>query len=307
MIQAEIEYIYLKIGTVLNGTYEINEVVNKSELGISYVGYSLKDKRKIIIKEFYPDRLALRDMDGKTVVCKSTYLKEKYYNLKEFFLNEALILNKLNHKNIARCIDYFIENATAYIVIEYFEGKTLDKYIKENKDISIACFFKTIFIPLINTINWIHKKNIIHRDIKPSNIIINKNNEHIIIDFGSAINYKEYKNKKIFTTKGFSPIEFYSEKSIQGTYSDIYSFSAMLYYYLCDKVPIEAPKRIIEDNIEDIRNCNKQISLLLSKLIMKNLSINYKDRFSSVQILKTFMYFECIILKIKNIFKRQNV
>ncbi len=299
MIKAEIEDGCLEEGMVLKDIYEIEAIISKGELGIIYLGYDLKKKEKCVIKEYYPNKLALRDIDKKMVLCKSSKLKEKYYNLRDIFLNEGVLLKKFNHKNIATYITHFIENNTGYIVIKYYEGQSLEQYIKENKKECTGDFLKRIFIPLINTIDVIHKKNIIHRDIKPSNILINKDGEPVIIDFGSAIEYKVCENKKIFVTSGFSPIEFYSEKSKQGIYSDIYSLSATLYYYLCKKVPLEVSQRVIEDDLEDIKKYNKEISLFFSRVVMKNLSLPYKKRFFSAKLFKICLYIEYFILKIK--------
>lgn len=298
-MKAEIDDICLKNGIILKEVYEIKEMISKGKLSMVYMGYDLDKKRKCIIKEYFPEGLALRDMDRKNIVCKTPSLKKKFCDLREVFLNEGEILKDFKHKNIAKYIDHFMENNTGYIVIEYYEGKKLDEYIKENKISSMYDFLNNIFIPLINGINYVHKKNIIHRDIKPSNIIINKKEEPIIIDFGSAINYKICKKKNVFVTPGFSPLEFYSEKSTQGKYSDIYSLTATLYYCLCKKVPMNVPERIIEDNIENIKNCNSEISVLFSKIIMKNLSVNCKKRTLSLNFLKAFIYLECIILKMK--------
>ena len=75
----------------------------------------------------------------------------------------------------------------------------------------------------------------------------------------------------------------------------MYSIAATLYYCLSGKPPENVPRRIIEDEIDDIRLFNKDISELFSKAIMKNLSLNYKDRFSSVNMFKMFIYIECMI------------
>lgn len=300
IMKVEVDDICLSKGTVLKDIYEIKERISKGKLSITYVAYDLIKECKCIVKEYFPEGLALRDMDGKSVVCKMPSLKERFYNLEDVLFNEGEILKGFKHKNISKYINHFTENSTTYVVLEHYDGKTLDEYLKENKDISINDFFNKIFIPLINAISCIHKKNIIHRDIKPSNIIINEQGEPIIIDFGSAINYKICKKKNIFITPGFSPLEFYSEKSRQGKYSDIYSLTATLYYCLCGKVPMDAGKRIIEDNIENIKKYNSEISLFFSIIIMKNLSVNHKKRFLSLKLIKIFVYIECIILKVKH-------
>lgn len=298
----DLEYICLTAGTRLKEDYEINECISVSELSIVYTGMDHKRQQKCIIKEYFPNRLVLRDIDKKTVLCKMPSQKGRYYNLIEVFFNEANILRKFGHISIARYFDHFIENNTGYIIMEYCEGKTLDEYVKEERDVSIALFLRNIYIPLLNAVDKLHNKGILHRDIKPTNIIIRESGVPVLIDFGSAVYYKRGDKKKIFVTSGFSPLEFYSEKSKQGRFSDIYGLTATLYYYLCGNVPEDVPGRLIEDNIKNIREYNDEITSLLSRIIMKNLSIDSKDRLSSLKRFKIFVYYELMAIKIKEKF-----
>lgn len=299
------DYMCLPKGSILKDKYEVRKNISVSELSMVYIGMDSACKRKCIIKEYFPRKLVLRDMDHKSVLCKMPSLKSKYLHERELFLNEALILKSSNHINIAKCMDYFIENNSAYIVIEYYEGKTLDQYMKDEEFVSIPAFLRQIYIPVINAVDSLHKKGVIHRDIKPTNIIISQEGIPVMIDFGSAINYRESEKKKIFVTAGFSPLEFYSTKSKQGRYSDIYSIVATLYYYLCGEIPIDAPTRVIEDNIKNVHEYNESVSGLFSWVIMKNLSLNHTKRFSSLKLLKWFIRIEYYILKFKD--RKKNV
>ncbi len=296
----ENDYNCLAEGEALRDNYRIKEILSISELSVVYIGYDLKNQRNCIIKEYFPKKVVLRDLDKRTVLCKMPSLKDKYYNSLKMFFNEAIFLKMFNHKNIARYIDHFLENNTGYIVMEYYEGLTLDEYMKEEIEISLPCFFEKIFIHVINAVIEMHKKGILHRDIKPTNIVICQNDVPVIIDFGSAIFYKNRDKRDIFVTPGFSPLEFYSGRTKQGKYSDIYCLAATLYYYLCGIKPDDVPQRVIEDNIEGIKKYNDQITPLFAKVIMKSLSLNYKKRLSSLKLFKMFVYIEYMILKIKD-------
>ncbi len=287
----------LPSGVMIKSRYEIKRTIWVSDLSIVYLGFDFLEGTECVLKEHYPKGKVLRDMDGKTVVFKMPTFKNKYYEGLNQFLNEGVLLKKLKHRNIAKCIDYFTENDTGYIVMKYYEGKTLDEYMKEEKEFFTSDELKKIFIPITGALNYIHKKGVLHRDIKPKNILINEKCEPVIIDFGAAYNYKSKHKKNICYSPGYSPLEFYSEKSRQGKYSDVYSLAALLYFYLSGRVPEKVTDRVIEDKIEDISKYNSDISKFFSKKIMKNLSVDYKNRFKSMLRFKFAIYIEYLNLR----------
>lgn len=282
-----IDYIYLPQNTFLgNDEYRIiNKLTDRSNFSIVYLALN-KEGRRVAIKEFFPRNLVLRDLDGIRVVCKSSNLKQRLNNAKELFLSEALILKEFkNNHSICYLYEYFQENNSIYIVMDYYEGKTLEDVLREKNE-PIEVFFKKYYFPLIEAVKVIHKKKYIHRDLKPNNIIIHKDRP-VLIDFGSAINYKEIAKKKILLTPGFSPIEFYSEKTEQGPYSDIYSLAAILYYYFTNEIPVEANERIIEDQMVPISEYISDNGLeLLGDIISNNLSLDYRRRCQSINSFK---------------------
>lgn len=296
-MELTVDDVCLGEGTIIKNTYKIKKVIHRSELSIVYIGHHIKSKEIQIIKEYFPKALALRDLDNKSMLCRLPSSKGKYYELMEAFFNEAVIIRGLHHKNIVEYLDHFEENGTGYIVMKYYKGKTLDTYIREEKEISMSYLFKNIILPLLHTLQFIHKQGIIHRDIKPGNILINEDGSPVFLDFGSAIYYKNQSNHKIFTSSGFSPLEFYSEKAKQGRYSDIYSFAATLYYCLSRRVPLDVSERLIEDRIENIKQYNKNITSLLSRMIMWGLSINSRERCHSLKLFKAVFYVEYLRLK----------
>lgn len=288
----------LQEGIVLKNIYKIKKVIHVSNISIVYLCNNEKSNYTCIIKEYFPKGMVLRDFDKKSIVCKMPSFKEGYIKAKREFLNEANTLKKIKHENVEECIDDFEENNTSYIVLKYYEGCILEKYIKANNDIGSAVFFRNILVPICNGVEAIHNKGIIHRDIKPSNIIVTKEGKPVILDFGAAVNFKTNVEKNMFISKGYSPLEFYSKKCRQAEYSDIYSAAATIYYCLSRKTPIEASKRIIEDNIVDLKNYS-QISAVFSKVIMKNLAVDYRKRFRKIKFLKIFIYLEYIFQYIK--------
>ncbi|SDC16297.1 MULTISPECIES: serine/threonine protein kinase [unclassified Candidatus Frackibacter] len=295
----ETDYIYLPEGTILKNNYRIKDnLVTRSNFSIVYLAERIDTSEEVVIKEFFPKNLALRDLDAKSVVCKNNLFKDKFKEECNSFSKEAKLMIELENKYVAKCYDYFKENNTSYIVIKYYQGKTLGNYLNEN-NLNFKDFLRGIYLPLLDAVNNIHKEGYIHRDIKPSNIII-YNKQPIIIDFGSVIDYKKDFQKKVLLTPGFSPIELYSEKTRQGCYSDIYSLAAILYYYFTQKIPREAVDRIIEDKIKEVNELNQEVSSYLNRVIMRNLSLNYKDRDQKVWSLQLKLWKEYIKIEIKD-------
>lgn len=136
---------------------------------------------------------------GKTVLLKDNSLEElfvckKYSPIKnvdityfyEMFKNEIKIMYKLNHPNIVRVYNYYLydEQQTGYILMEYIEGQTIDKYFNSDEYFVSSCDENSIFLQLLSAFCCLEKNNIIHRDIRPANIMIDKNEQVKIIDFG---------------------------------------------------------------------------------------------------------------------------
>ncbi|BAU27186.1 protein kinase-like protein [Aneurinibacillus soli] len=290
----------LKKNTIVKNTYQIKKAISCSDLSIVYIGRHIMSKEYCIIKEWFPRRLALRDLDHRTLLCRLPSLKQKYEELKASFFREARILKEIQHRNIVTYMDHFEENGTGYIVTEYCRGRTLDQYIQQADSHCLADFFKHILLPLLDVVHFLHKKGILHRDIKPANIVRTKDGQLKLLDFGSAVHYTSADRYEIFTTTGFSPLEFYSARSRQRAYSDIYSLSATIYYCLSGKPPLDVAQRMIEDNLVAIKDQNGKVSSFFSYIVMKGLAVDYRRRTLSLSLLRTAAVAEYIFLKTKS-------
>lgn len=256
----------------LKGKYVVNEHIAESDFSNIYM--SEYENRKYIIKECFPPQLVIRN-DGYSIFT-SKYRKQ-FNMVINSFRREAEILKMFKSERIVFLKELIEENETVYLIMEYCKGKTLKNFILE-KNLTEVEVMK-IFFDIMKVIKEIHSKKIIHRDIKPSNIIIDKNKNIKIIDFGSAISIEEENGEYIKLTNGYSPMEMYSIKSRNDVRTDIYSLTALLYFMLNKQKPMDSIKRFYYPELiyEDVVSKNARI------FIEKGLAQEMSDRYQNME------------------------
>ena len=239
---------HLKNGTLLkDGTYRIERFISNGGFGCTYEAYHIFSGRKLAIKEFFINDFCNRDENSLSVVVGTQSKKTLVERLKKKFVDEAKSIWNLNHEGIVRVSDVFAENNTAYYVMDYIEGKSLDKIIAEKGRLSELEMLGYIS-QVARTLDYVHSKNILHLDIKPSNIMIDAQNKAILIDFGSSKQYDEIDGENTSTllgkTPGYAPLEqMDNEVSVFYPATDIYALGATIYKMLTGTTPPNAIKR----------------------------------------------------------------
>lgn len=236
--------IELSPGTILaGGKYTIKQVLGVGGFGITYSAAGGGESRKYAIKElFLSGQGVYRSAQGVIGVHSST--ENLFSSFKIKFLEEARLLKDLDHPNIVKVYDVFEENNTCYMVMEYIDGCTLQRYVTNNGCLSYEDTVNVLY-QICGALTYIHERNILHRDISPDNVIITPQNKVVLIDFGTARTFIQDKTQRHTVTvkNNFSPLEQYSEVGHKGTYSDIYSLGAVTYYILTSKIPLDCHAR----------------------------------------------------------------
>ncbi|MGH8647043.1 MAG: protein kinase domain-containing protein, partial [Gammaproteobacteria bacterium] len=225
--------------------YELNETLGRGCFGITYLARDLNLAQLVAIKEYLPVELALRDID--LSVCPlSEHSSEAYHQGLQRFIREARTLARFNHPNIVRVLSVFEENRTAYMVMSYEDGESLDNLLSQGKRFSEA-ELKSIVLPILEGLTDVHRGGFIHRDIKPANIFIRKRDgSPVLLDFGSARQTLPGDTRSLTSvvSPGYAPFEQYSgngEK--QGPWTDIYGLGATLYRAVVGVSPTDALAR----------------------------------------------------------------
>lgn len=280
------EEYHLHPEVIIGNRYMIGTVLGFGGFGITYRAWDSKLERVVAIKEFYPVGLVNRIPGENEVILYSGKRKKEFQDGIQRFLNEARNTTQFSeHPNIVHVLDYFEENGTAYMVMEYLDGETLKAYINEcggKIDVDIAV---QILTSVIEALKAVHAKGILHRDISPDNIFICKNGTVKLIDFGASRFSlgDEEKTLSIVLKPGYAPPEQYRSRSKQGPWTDIYALSATLYCAITGVVPDEASNREIKDELKTPRELNPDVPEYLDMALMVAMSIQPELRYQNVK------------------------
>lgn len=274
--------------TILHNQFIIGTVLGKGGFGITYIGYDNLNCRKVAIKEFYPSAIAYRDSSQTTNVTIPANMKQIYENSVKKFYSEAVTLSKLRDiPAIVNIYDFFYENNTAYIVMEFIDGTAVDQIVMNQGGLDVDVTL-TIYYPIIRALKKVHEAGILHRDISPSNVMLDDKFNARLIDFGSsrAYSHEMSTDLTVILKKGFAPVEQYSRKGKHGPQEDVYAICASMYYTITGKVPPAAPDRRVFDTLQPIHNYHANIPVNIENIIMKGLSVQAEDRYPDMYALE---------------------
>ena len=275
----------LRKGTRLIGRYTIEGVLGQGGFGITYLGMDELHKKKVAIKEFFPQGIVTRNIEYEdTVTVTLVGEKENYDKGKERFLKEAQTMAMFSKdKGIVKALDFFEINNTAYIVMEYLEGVTLKQYLRENERIDAEDLVE-LLVPLIEALDEIHSQGLIHRDISPDNIMVLPDGRIKLMDFGAARDYTEFgeKSLSIVLKPGYAPPEQYQTHGVQGPWTDIYALCATMYKCITGENPPDAIDRLVDDHLKKISAFGFTVSPQIEEAIIKGMSVAAKDRYQNV-------------------------
>ena len=267
--------------TLQGGKYRIARVLGQGGFGITYLAVHSFLQRKVAIKEFFMQEYCYRNYTS--VATSTPVAHEIVERFKKKFITEASIIAKFRHPNIIDIYDVFIENDTAYYVMEFIEGKPLEEIVRQQGALTEATAID--YIRQVGAaLDCMHQQKTNHLDVKPSNIMLRNNNKDVVlIDFGISKQYdesgKELTTLLVGISDGYTPIEQYDKNTLKdfSPQTDVYALGATLYKLLTGSTPPSALS-IIGSGISIPGN----IPVYLRRIVEKAMSVNKNNRYSSI-------------------------
>ena len=280
----------LPVGYVLRGQYTVGRVLGQGGFGITYLGWDSFLEIPVAIKEFYPNSMVSRECAVTARVhCFTEQVTPQYVMSKERFLREAKALARFEDEPaIVRIRNFFEENDTAYIVMEYVRGTNLAAYVNMRGGKLAPEEALRILRPVMEALAVVHEADLVHRDISPDNIMLHPRGGAKLLDFGAVRNVENAeagkdmaRSTEAILKHGFAPMEQYQSRGGLGPWTDEYALCATIYYCITGRIPEEAPRRMLEEIDPDW-----DIPGLLphqQKALSKGMALRARDRYATVR------------------------
>lgn len=276
----------LPAGTVLLGRYIVGKAIGNGGFGVTYIGLDGQLKRKIAIKEFFPNKLTSRTADGVRVTVRSGAEAGRFQNGLEMFLSEAKHLARLSHiPGIVYIYNYFHENGTGYIIMEYLDGMDLLRFLREHGGKIPYKEARKLILSVLYILRNVHMNGILHRDIAPDNVFITTDNVVKLIDFGAARHATRGADDsaEIMLKVGYAPVEQYSLDGAQGAWTDMYEVGALFYRMITGIKPVASIDRMVNDRLVIPSEMGIELPPEAEAAIMTSLNVDGRYRIQSAR------------------------
>ncbi len=245
----------LKAGTQLDG-YLLEKMLGGGGFSVVYRARQINNGRRVVIKEYIPNKLACRDRYGQ-VVARSAETGQRFQRGRKLFFQEASTLATLKHPNIVDVFNFFQANGTVYMVMAYREGENLQHYLQHRRGGLSERFLRTVFPPLLDGLELIHANDLLHLDIKPGNVHICNGGQPLLLDFGAVHGFPQSRQEQPgqVISPGFSPVEQYDDRGYVGPWTDLYAIGATMRACIEGRPPLNARQRHDNDTLKPAQFC----------------------------------------------------
>lgn len=232
--------------------YRIERLLGEGGFGLTYLALDTHLSKQVAIKEYLPSDWALRRGDN-SVVARSESVSADYREGLQAFIHESRTLARFDDRNIVRVHRFIEANDTAYLVMEYCAGGTLEDLLERKGRLDEEQVRRTLG-PIMNGLQLVHEADVLHRDIKPHNIMFRDPDTPVLIDFGAARQITMSKSRSVgaIVSPPYAPLEQYSRRGNVGPWTDIYALAAVAYRCLTGQGLPDAPDRVEQDEFQPL-------------------------------------------------------
>lgn len=277
-------------GTILGDRYRLERILGEGGYGITYYGVDLRLDLPVAVKEFYPSFWVNRNCDEGPEICCRKDCKQSFEKGLARFQQEAVTLAHLHHiPEIVLVRDFFYENETGYLVMEYLDGQNLKQMTDGFGGRIPPQILMPMVEPVIQAMAKVHDTGLIHRDVSPDNIMMLENGNVKILDFGNARDTTDNRSMTLAMKQGFAPPEQYGKKG-QGSWTDVYGLCASLYYCLTGKRPVLAMDRLMGQELPTLTEMGVDLLPKQEKAILQGLDLFVNKRPQTMGELWELMY-----------------
>lgn len=248
---------HIKLGTTLQrGKYRVEAIIGEGGFGNTYMATNCETGERIAIKEFFWRGVTERDDMTGSISVSDISLYEVFKQQKEKFRKEAARLQQFNNPHIVRVYDQFEENGTAYYVMDFIDGESLSEKMKRTGLPLTEQEVRELLPQMLDALKCVHDAGLLHLDLKPGNLMVDKQGNVKLIDFGASKQLDTQrggataKTRQTYTN-GYAPREQMDENfSKYGPWTDLYALGATLYCLLTKRRP-PMPLDIDDDESDD--------------------------------------------------------
>ena len=231
--------------------FVIEQVLAEGGFGVVYAAIDLRLQRRVAIKEYMPAALARRGGDFSVQPRSSAPLQDAFATGLRSFINEARLLAGFDHPALVRVLQFWEDKGTGFMVMPLVQAPNLRQWTLARAQPPEAGWLLAVIDRLLEALALVHGAACLHRDIAPDNILLQREAEPLLLDFGAARRVVEALTQTltVIVKPGFAPIEQYAQAPglRQGPWSDLYALCATLHYVLTRRAPPPAVARMAED------------------------------------------------------------
>jgi serine/threonine protein kinase len=257
-------------------------VLGSGGFGITYLAHDTELNRRVVIKENLPVQFCFRDTHSLTVAPRHSHGDDdaNFQWSLDSFSREAATLASLDHPGIVKVLRSFRAFGTAYFVMPFVEGVTLDDLIKQRMEKGRGFSEEELLgllTRVLDALGHLHSRGIYHRDIKPGNILITNDGVPVLIDFGAARQMVSERSMTVIESPGYTPFEQLQSRGNIGPWSDIYSLAGTLYKMLTFEAPPKAMDRVRHDPVGNLATDPRLAGRYSQQFLV---ALNYAFRFN---------------------------